>query len=362
MVRRNVSLARRLRASGSKILLFGVWCAAALACLIGLFIAPPGTARTAVAVSRSFSITAPFSGRVAQVKVVPQQVVEAGTVLAVVEEPGLTQMIAAAESNLRAREAQLALEEADRGRKFSRDLEAARGSWLSARVDLERISAELLVLDQDVSRLQTPGVDIPASQSSSALRDRDSARAELAARKAEVDALSRAYDDARERAGLLNSEALKASVEAAAVDLEALRVRADANVIRAHVSGVVEAPRAPVGRDGRTEPLLEEVFPVSGQWIQAGVPMLTLTEATSQDAVVYVDEAKAGALAPGQMVAVRSSVGESYQATIRTVGPSVEQVPLRQQRDVTIQEWGVPVTLQVLDRVLMPGEALAVEF
>lgn len=362
MVRRKVPLSRRLRAAKGKIVLAGFWLSAAMFCLVLLLVSPPTHPNRAVAVSRTFSITAPYSGRLAQVKVAPQQVVEAGTVLAVIEEPGLTQMIAAAEAELRALEAQLAAEEADRGRKFSRDLEDARSRWLAARVDLERITAELTILDEEVGRLKAPGVDIPAAQAATVILNRDAAKAELAARTAEVAALSSGYDDARARAGLLNSEALKASVEAAAVNLEALRVRADANVVRAHVNGVVESPRAPIGRDGRTDPVTEEVFPVAGQWVQAGVPMLNLTETSAQDAVVYVDAARAHALAPGQTVAVRSSGGDRYQATIRAVGPSVEQVPMRQLNDVAVQEWGVPVTLQVLDRVLMPGEALAVEF
>lgn len=362
MVRRTVPLARRLRAARGKLVLAGIWGAAAIFSATLLIVSPPSAPRTAVAVTRTFAIAAPFSGRIAEVKVAPHQSVEAGTVLALVEEPGLTQMIAAAETELRALEAQLSAEEADRGRKFARDLEDARARWLESRVSLERVRAELSGLEQEVARYQAPGVDIPAAQAALIVNQRDAAAVEAKAREAEVASLSHSYDDARSRAGMVDTAWLKAAVEAAAVNLEALRARADASVIRAHVSGVVGVPMSPIGRDGRTDPLMDEVFPAAGQWIQAGVPILSLTETSSQDAVVYVDSAAAQRLAPGQAVAVRSAGGERYQATIRTVGAAVEQIPIRQATDTLAPQWGVPVTVQVLDRVLMPGEALAVDF
>ncbi|MDP2315969.1 MAG: biotin/lipoyl-binding protein [Pseudomonadota bacterium] len=316
---------------------------------------------TAVAVTRTHLIRAPESGRIASVEVAPFQRVDAGTVLARIEVPGLSQQIAAAEADLRTLEAQLGAEEADRGRRFARDLEAARASWLRSRVELERDRSDLVVAEQELARAQSPGVLVAASEVDRFTSVRDAARASVAARAAEVDALNQSYEDARERAGGPRSEILKTSVEAAAVYLESLRMVADANVLRSYASGVVSAPLGAQARDGRSE-VIDEAFPIPGQWVQAGVPVVMVTEPSSEDAVVFVDITRARALIPGTSVSVRGVGGSRFSATVRSVGVAVEPVPVRQLQDQTIQEWGVPVTLQVLDRVLTPGESLSVEF
>jgi HlyD family secretion protein len=355
-------LGRRLKAARGKILLGMFWTAAASACAVWLFVgSTAGGIGNAVAVTHTHLIRAPESGRIASLEVAPFQRVEAGAVLAKIEVPGLTQQIAAAEADLRVLEAQLGAEEADRGRKFSRDLEAARAAWLSARVNLEQDRSALVSAEQELGRASAPGVLVAAGEVTRLDLGRAAAAASVKAREAEVDALNLNYEDARARAGGLEGELLKSAVESATVKLESLRMVADANVLRAYASGVVSAPVGARARDGRTE-VIDEIFPSPGQWVQAGVPVLMVVEPSSQDAVVFVDLARARALAPGAPVSVRGAGGSRYDATVRSVGAAVEPVPLRQLHDQTVQEWGVPVTLQVLDRVFTPGESLVVEF
>ncbi len=354
-------LVRRLKAMRGQILLALFWSAAAMACGVWLLLRTNTVEGTAVAVTHTHLIRAPESGRIASLEVAPFQQVEAGTVLGRIEVPGLTQQIAAAEAELRSLEAQLGAEEADRGRKFARDLESARASWLRSRVELERDRADLVIAEQDLARAQSPGVLVASSEVERYEGVRNAAKASVDARGAEVDALNNAYADARDRAGGLQNELLKTSVEAAAVYLESLRMVADANVLRAYTAGVVSAPMGAQARDGRSQ-VIDEVFPTPGQWVQAGVPVLMVTEPTAQDAVVFVDITRARGLQPGTAVSVRGTGGSRFDATVRSVGVAVEPVPLRQLQDQTVQEWGVPVTLQILDRVLTPGEALSVDF
>ncbi len=362
MVRRTMPLGRRLRAMRGKIFMALAWGAAAMACGVWLLVrSVGGDGGTAVAVTKAHLIRAPESGRIATIEVVPFQKVEAGAVLAKIEVPLLNQEIASAEAELRSLEAQLGVEEADRGRRFARDLEGARAAWLRARVELERDRAELLVQEQELGRAGAPGVLVAASEVERFKTLRDAAKASVDARLTEVEALNAAYEDARERAGGSQSDLLKSAVESAAVHLESLRLVADSNVLRAYVSGIVTAPVGFQARDGRTE-VIDEGFPTPGQWVQAGVPVLTVTETTSQDAVVFVDIARARGLTPGSPVSVWGTGGSRFDATVRSVGVAVEPVPMRQLRDQTIQEWGVPVTLQVIDRALTPGEPLSVEF
>ncbi|MFZ5477005.1 MAG: HlyD family secretion protein [Myxococcota bacterium] len=359
MVKRRFSLFRRIRAARGLIMLGGFWSGAVLLCLVLALTSPVAGRRIAVASLRAHQIVAPESGRIAEVKVAPNQSVEAGTVLAVVEVPGLVQQIAAAEGELRALEAQLAAEEADIDRKFATDLEDARRRWLSARVDLERARAASLDADQEYARMTTPGVAVSNADIERARLRREASLAEVAARESEVAALDSGYASARKRAGSTDTQALRAAVEAAAVALEALRIQADANVLRAHVSGVVTARTAMQGRDGEFEPT-DEVFPAPGQWVQAGVPVLAVTEPTTTDAVLYVEIGHAQRLLPGTPVIARTAAGEKVDATVRAVGAAVEPVPMRQLTDIAVPEWGVPITLDFGDRPLVPGEALSV--
>jgi multidrug resistance efflux pump len=361
MVRRSIPLWRRVRAVRGQIFLALVWSAAAATCGVLLLFHPGVSSGTALAVTRTHLIRAPESGRLASLAVSPLQHVEAGDVLGTIEVPGLTQQLAAAEADLRALEAQLAGEQADRGRKFARDLDDARASWLGARVALEQDRAELSGLDQELARLQSPGVLLSIADVERVRVKQAAASVELDARTAEVNALKGAYADAQARAGSSATVALTAALDAATAKLEGLRLEADANVLRAHVSGVVTAPVGLQARDGRSE-VIDETFPAPGQWVQAGVPVLMLTEAGTQDAVVFVDVARARGLTPGTEVSVRAQGGARYEATVRAIGAAVEPVPLRQLRSPSTPEWGVPVTLQVLDDVLLPGEALSVEF
>lgn len=363
MVKRTIPLGRRLRAARGKIFhaLFWLACATTSGVLLLTEYDRSSHAGMAVAVSRSQYVRPPASGRIATLLVSPNQRVAAGDVLATVEVPGLSQQIAAAEAELRSLEAELGAAEADRGRRFARDLEGARASWLSARVSLERERAELVGAEQELARARAPGILVAAGEIERRTVVRDAAQAAVDARASEVEALERNYADARERAGLAQNDALHGAVEAAAVNLEALRAVAEANTLKAPVAGAVTAPIGAVGRDGRTD-VVGEIFPVAGQWVQAGEAVLMVTEASAQDAVVFVDLGRARALAPGASVSVRSSGGQRYEATVRAVGVAVEPVPLRQLHDQTRAEWGVPVTLEVLGNVLTPGEALSVEF
>jgi multidrug resistance efflux pump len=345
MVRRSIPLGRRLWAVRGQIFLAIVWFGALLTSAVLLLLSPGTATRTAVAVIRTWEVRAPESGRISEVNVSPEQRVEAGAVLATVEVPGLAQQIASATAKLKAIEAEMAAKEADRGRKFAGDLDDARTKWLAARVQLERDRALLDGLDREITRMQAPGVALSTAEMETKQTARNAAKASVDAREQEVDALNRAYEAARTRAGAVNDAALKASLEAATVELEGLKMRMDANVLRASAGGVVN-----------------DMLPAAGQWVQAGMPVVTLTEPSTHDAVVYVDVAVAHQLTPGGSISVLDEGGRRNDATIRSIGVAVQEVPPRQLREVARPEWGVPVTLQVADRVLTPGEALAVEF
>jgi hypothetical protein len=351
---------RRLRARKAPLALGAVWIALTGWVASGLRDGLAAPADVAIAQPHVWTIAPAFAGRVTEVRVGPGSLVEPGTVLAIVEEPGLPQTIAAAEAERRALEAQLGTEEAERHRRYARDLDSARTRWLDARVSVERSQAMLEGLEAQVRRATAPGVALAAIETDALQAQRAAAAAEVSARREAVAAFDAAYQQARTRSGMGIAPDLEASLEAATVRLEALRARAAAGQIVAWARGVVSAPMAPVGRDGRADTVVRETFPVAGQWAEPGVPLLTLTAPSTEEAVVYVDPVRARALRAGAGVALHSSDGTTLQGAVRAVGAALEPVPLRQLRDPLVAEWGVPVTLRV-DGGLLPGEALAAD-
>lgn len=345
MVRRRPPLSLLWRAYRGPVLSVATWCSAVVFCLAAypLRSAPGGA--VAVAVVRSLPVLPPESGRVANVAVQPSQFVEGGTVLAVLEVPGLTQQLTAADAEVRVLERELALEAADIDRKFTRDVDAARSAWLAAKVDLESRRALLVGVESEVARLEAPGVEISANALDGRRASRDAARAAVAAMEDEVSAKERAYYAAQERAGSVGLATTEAQLEGARANVEALRARAEACTLRAQVAGVVG-----------TE------VPAPGTWVQAGVPVLSITEQSTQLAQLYVDAGTARALADGRPLDVRDASGRTLAATVASVGAAYESVPVRQLRDPMTPEWGLPVTVHVRDRGLVPGEALAVDF
>jgi multidrug efflux pump subunit AcrA (membrane-fusion protein) len=344
MVRRSVPILRRLRAHAGPIVNAGIWGGAVLASLVLYLVGAPATGARAVAVVRQHPVYVPESGRLASILVAPGQHVDAGAELGVVEVPGLAQELASAQAELMAIQAEYGMAGADLTRRFVKDTDAAHARWLAARVDLESRRAELVGLDLELSRLETPGAAIPQGDIDAARARRDAALAEIAAREEEVAALERAYLGARAR-GRGSDAALEARVAASAASVEALRARASSSVLRAQAAGTVTG-----------------AVPSAGTWLQAGIPAMTLTEATAQEAVVYVSPSLARDLEQGAVASLVDLRGERYAARIATIGPAVEGVPRQQAADAERAEWGIPVRLTVADAVLTPGEALTVEF
>lgn len=360
MVRRRIPLMRRLRSNIGRLIAAATWIVATLACLVLYPFRVHATGGMAVAVVRSVPVMAPESGRVAQVSVAPGQSVNAGDILAVVEVPGLTQQLAAAQAEARALEQELGVAAVERARRFERDVDDARTAWLAARVALESQRATLAGLQLELARLEAPGVEIPSGQLDARRAERDAVAAAVTAREDEAAALERAFASAQARAGGAEAATMQARLEAAQAEAAALEARVAACTLRAQTAGMVSAV-APASASGvvANVPLLQ-ITP--GGWVQAGVPLLQITEYSTQQAVIYVNSAVARTIGAGQHVAMRGPSGDRLDAEVAAIGAAVEVVPLRQQRDPAVPEWGIPITLQVVDKALLPGEALAVEF
>jgi multidrug efflux pump subunit AcrA (membrane-fusion protein) len=352
-------LTRLIRANAGRIALFSVWFGAALACGVWLVTRAPRGVSTAVATVRQFPVLPPVDGRLASVSVTPGQHVEAGQELAVIEVPGLDQQIAAASSAVQTLEAELVLEGVDLDRKFTRDAEAAQARMLSATVELQASRAELAAADTELARHSADGVAVSASVVASLRLQKEGLVQELRAREKEIVQLRSAYEGARGRKGPAMDALLAASLGTARAEHEALVALKEACVLRAPVSGIVGMPYmemragSPVGHPTAVSP---------GQWAQAGVPILTLTETVGFEAISYVAPRIARTIEAGHEAYLVNEDGQTLVATVISVGGAVEPMPLRYITDPALPEWGVPVTVRTTDQPLTPGEELVVEF
>lgn len=351
-MKRQVSLSRRLRANLGAIVNTAVWGASCVVCLVLYVSGPEGGRPRAVAVVERHPVVVPASGRLASLEVAPGQNVTAGQVLGTVEVPGLASRLAAAEAELEALRATLAAGDPLEARRFAKDTAGAQSRWLSAKVDLEALRAEGVAADLALSRLQTPGVGVAALELEQAQAARATISARIAAKSEEVGALEAAYVSARSLQSEGTDALLEARVQAAGAKVEELLAEQEAAVLRAPTAGTVAAVPEMAG----TTAVESSAFPTAGQWLQAGLPVLTVIEPATRDAVAWVSPSQARALGAGASLDLRAPDGEVVQAQVVAVGAAVEPVPVRQLADPAVLEWGVPVTVRTDGVLLMPGE------
>lgn len=357
MVRRQVSLSRRIRAHWGTLLNTALWGTAAIACLVLYAIQVPGGNTRAIAVAQRHPVIVPQGGRLASINVEVGSVVEAGQALGTVEVPGLSQELEAAQSELAALEATVG-GDPERARRFAKDTSGAQARWLAARVALESQRATLVAKELELARLQAPGAAVAALQVEQARAGRDALQVEIAARSDELAALAAAYADARARASGGTDPVLEAQVQAAGARVESLRVRLDNGILRSPAPGVVAATQSVDA--GRT--LDAGTLPAPGTWMPSGAAAFLVIEPQSMEAVVYLPPARARTLTAGTAVGLAASDGRNIEAKVIGVSPSVEAVPVQQLADPAFPEWGVPVRIRSVNAQLVPGESLAVTF
>lgn len=345
MVSRTVPLTRRIRAAKGQIVLISAWVGAALlAALLGLA-QEASTGGIAVAVHRTHPVRVPESGRIATVTVAPGQTVRPGDVIATVDIPGLAHELVEADAEVDLARASSDDDAANMRRRFRKDLDDATSRILVSQVALDQARAEFAGFEAELSRRTAAGAGVTASEVDQVRYARERAAASVKAREEEQAALNAAERGARGRLAELRTEPGESALVAAEARVEALRARMAAATLRAHADGIV----------GPT-------LPVPGEWVEAGFPLVTITEQQASKAVVYLSVAQAHRLISGDPVRVQPESGRAADAIVQNIGLTVEVVPVRHLRDPTVPEWGVPVTLQVTDRALVPGEVLGVEF
>lgn len=339
VARRTPSLRTRLRVYAGPITLGLVWLSAVGAAGAIAWKQQHSGTTTALAVTRTHLLHAPASGWIVEVDAAPGQQVEAGAVLARVDVPGMAQELAAAEAAVRAAEEGLAIEGADRDRRFAKEIESARRAVLAAQVSLTEERGLLAEAEAELARLSSPGADVAAglvAQQRALVATRSGA---LATREKQVAGLEDAFEAARARAHL--SYTGEAELAAAVARRDALQARLNANELRATTGGVV-GPQVPT----------------PGEWTAAGTALITVTEPVSNEVVAYVAVPYARTLTVGAAVQLMPEGQSAVSGTIAGIGPAVEPVP--EALHPMSPTWSMPVHIRT-DAQLAPGETVGVD-
>lgn len=357
MVAGRIPFQRRLRAYTRKIIAFLFWLGAAFTSAI-LYNLEPSSDILATAQVDLYPVRAGSNGRIAEMKVVEGQQVVAGETLAILEVPGLSEQIKAAEAQVDALVGNLAVEGGERDRRYARDLDGSRARWLAATVSLRDQEAALVELKVQYDRMTQPGLDLPALEVESLRVRRDALELAIAARRAEVDALEGDMQRSQARARGLLDPATQAQLDALRARVDTLKAQQAATVLVAPHDGVVGRAVGQRSDDPLTE---RSALPGVGTWVTAGELVLTITPASTREAVLWVDSLIARRLKAGQPLTLQSA-GGTATAEVQRVGPAVVAVPLQGRADPLVAEWKVPVVVRTVEAALIPGEQLAADF
>ncbi|HNC95288.1 MAG TPA: biotin/lipoyl-binding protein [Myxococcota bacterium] len=357
MVAGRIPFQRRLRAYTRKIVAFLFWLGAACTSAV-LYSLEPHADILATAQVELYPVRAGTNGRIAEIKVTEGQQVVAGETLAILEVPGLSEQIKAAEAQVDALVGNLAVEGGERDRRDARDLDGARARWLAATVALRDQEAALVELKVQYDRMTQPGLDLPALEVESLRVRRDALELAIAARRAEVEALEGDMQRSQARARGMLDPATQSQLDALRATVDALKAQQAATVLVAPHDGVVGRAVGQRSDDPLTE---RSALPGPGTWVTAGELVLTITPVSTREAVLWVDSLVARRLKAGQPLTLQS-LGGTAAAEVQRIGPAVVAVPPQGRADPLVDEWKVPVVVRTVEAALIPGEPLSADF
>lgn len=323
-------------------------------------------------------IVATVPGRVASMPVEYLDRVDAGQVVAVIDDAVvrgeievvraeaamLQARIAAERARLENEAARTAREEIRDHRRLTVDLESARLDALDrraeievARIELQRLRfeenrlshlSEIGVMEQaarDAVRFEADGlqkfIDEGTATLAEATRRVDDARARLA----ESDGGAAADMAARETQAAI--DALERESDEVAARMKALEATLPDMVLRSPVTGIVAAAHAMTGSGVVEGTWVAEVAGVSTNVVVAWMPEDAPVRPAEGDLVHVIPEGRGGKPMPGR---------------VANVAEGVLMMPPKILRDVRRPEYGMPVRVILDDAVIACGRSVAVRF
>jgi HlyD family secretion protein len=284
-------------------------------------------------------------GRIVEVAVREGDRIEAGALVARLDDTDAALSMKRAEAERDQAAAQLRLLQAgSRGE----DIRQTRAQLDSAQADTTAAEAELQSARTDLARFE----GLLASNAGSRKQRDDAATrvavAEARVRAARERATAAAEALARVRAGARPEEIAGARARVAAVEAQIATLaesRADATV-KSPVSGYVTAKLAD-----------------AGEMIGRGMPIVVVTDLDRAWANVYVDEPLVPRLKLGQKIVLVTDAGQRLDGTVTFISPKAEFTPRNVQtaEERTKLVYRIKVTTDNRDGILKPGMPVEAE-
>ncbi|MEY4674719.1 MAG: hypothetical protein RL148_2503 [Planctomycetota bacterium] len=352
---------------------------------LGLSLPPAARIQGIVEVTHA-TVRAPADGRIAALLVGMHEEVQAGQVVARMDDTALRLQLAELAAEIEMHRAELAGSRSELDRVAA---EAATRHQLDAAVEHRRLAsaledARLAALatrtDLEETRIRLSGAATEAQRTEAMVQQGILGEPELVRLRTERDALQRrvaeleqlqAGELARIEAARLRLERYAPGSPPAAAHEDALaplrwQVQAKEALLDqvAHQVDLLEL-RAPIA--GRIAPLSElarprsaedGLRPTAGEWVQAGTLLLTVVDPRPARILAYVPESAVGSLQPAQLLIVRRADGtELGTSLVRSVSPTAVPLPERLWRDPRQEEWGHELVLAATGNE-RPGERL----
>jgi multidrug resistance efflux pump len=325
--------------------------------------------------ARSYQVASLAAGRIGSLAAEVQQDVQAGQVLATLDDQATALALRAATAELARLEAERrraaaavrsAAEEraaAHRAelRRFTMDYDHARVELLNAQSALAEDERRLQRMDVELAQLGERGGGTAASERMQEKRlQREMIAARVQGHRGLVTEHRLLFEKAKQRA----EEFAESSLPAADGGLELAPHEEAIAAQQARIETLRQAQRelvlrAPIA--GRVAAILRR----PGEVVQAGEPVLTVIEREPSTVVAHLPEEYLGWVAPGTIAVLerQGSPAAEFDAVVVHTGAEIERLPQRAEGASPVPRWGFPVHLACpAGQGIVPGEQLAVVF
>ncbi len=333
-----MNLVWRRRAGGA------VWVAGVLVALLGGWASRGGVEAPALGHAPSAVIAVAESGRVVAIDVGLHQQVQAGDVVAKLDDEPLQAALQVAQAELLVAQEEAAISASNEARRFAEGREDAALDRARAMASLAEARANLAATKERLAIAESLVAD-GAGAAGEVLRlrqARDLARAQVEAWSVAV-----AEADAADQAASLRATDRPSTsqwqVVAATRRVEALELRVERSTLRAP-------------RDGQ----VRWVHRSPGDIVSPGEPILEIQPEETDEVMAWLRPGQAGALQAGAAAQVIRTNGALLKGRLVSMGASPRQLPKRLWHNPAQPEWGVPARVRLEGGTVTPDESLVV--
>lgn len=317
-----------------------------------------------------YEVSAVSVGRVASLPVSLYEPVDAGQVVALLDDSALRTRLATAAAELERLDGALAAEAA-RNTVHAADVS---GELRRFQVDEQQLTLELLALQVEIEsdRIELERLELSVERAWRLHQVGLIAEADLDDARLQHDAMAKRVEEneillARTKEELHRLSQRRASFESrfSAADEADPLLRPLQDAIRVQTQRIreLEGERKALVLRTPVTGCVRQVLARTGQAVVPGEPVVVVAETVASEVLAYLPETGDSDPRPQDRVLV-SHLGRPntvVEAMIDRIGPSVEQLPQRLWRDPAVPEYGLPVVVSGIAALgMIPGERVTI--